>query len=696
MSQSALIFRHRPTLPMVHQDESAECGHACVVMISNYWGHDLDLCALRRFHSTSNRGTTLLDLTRLFERLGFITRALHVPLEALKQVRHPVLLHWNMNHFVVLKRVGKKHLIIHDPAQGVRRIGWDEVSRQFTGVMLEVERAENFAKIRARSKLTMSGILQTVHGLSPILGYVMLLSIALECCHLLNPMLMQYVTDSVIGLSEMSNLALIALLFSMVALLQFFTEYLRSNLVIYLSTQLTVQFSANVVRHILKLPLAFFEKRHKGDIQSKFQSIDHIQKKLSTDFISSILDGIMVLITLFVMLVYSRTLTLVVILALGLGLLIKLGSYRHLSKQTETSLQQHATALTFFLETLQSVLSIKSFQKERERFNIWRNSYIRSLNADIKISKIALIYRIADQLLAQLEYITVVCLGAYFVLENQFTLGMLVAFLAYRMAMVNKAQSLMRYLIDYKLIALQLRRLGDLVLQSPEEISTGIGQRSTTQGALSIHHLSFQYQADTRYIFKRVSLEVAAGEKLAIVGPSGCGKSTFLKVLMGLLAKSEGDLIIDGIPLSDFGMKNFRDMTASVMQDDTLMSGSILENIAFFDEVIDLEKVYRVATLACIHEVIQQLPMRYETRLGDMGSMLSGGEKQRLLLARALYREPKILFLDEATSHLDKQYERQINQALKALAVTQIIVAHREETIKMADRVVNFLELNHA
>ena len=682
-------FKSAAKLPLILQDEITECGHACIVMISNFWGHDLDLPAVRRISKPSQQGVSLLTLKNLCENLGFTTRALSVPLDEIKKIKTPAILHWDMNHFVVLKQVNKKSVIIHDPALGIRRCSSEEFSKSFTGIVLEIQKSDDFKKISEKSKLTLLDLLKTAKGINAYIGLLILLSLTIEILNLLNPLFMQYVTDDVIRSSNMSNLYSIAAVFILLILIQVFTEYIRGNMVIYLTNNLNEQFSSNVVKHLLRLPLEFFEKRHKGDIQSKFQSIDHIQKKISTDFVNAILDGLMIIINLAVMMIYSSLLTMIVMIALFSCLAIRYLSYYSLKKETESSVVQHAKVASVFLETLQAIVPIKSFSKERVRFNTWRNCYVNSLNADIKVARLNLLYSTGNQLLFHIEPIVVVCIGVSLVLSNQFSVGMLIAFLSYRLLLVNKASSLLQNLVDYKLISIQLRRLGDLLFQEPEVLGTETGGLKEKLGSLTIKNISFRYNLNETYILDNLSLTIQAGEKVAIIGPSGCGKSTLLKIMMGLLRCTGGDIYIDDVSINDFGLINYREMTASVMQEDSLLSGSILENISFFDESLDLERVYAAAKLACIHDSIIQFQMGYETLVGDMGSTLSGGQKQRILLARALYKKPKILFLDEATSHLDVENERRINDSLKSLAITQIMIAHRKESIQMADRVID-------
>ena len=689
MTSKVLSFSNKKKLPMIFQDERSECGAACVAMISDYWGHRLDLYTIRCQTETSNRGSTLSDISGLLEGLGFITRPLRISLDALSLIRCPAILHWDMNHFVVVKQVNKKYVVIHDPALGVRYCRWEEVSQSFTGIVLEVEKSSDFQAIRHQHKLTLSSLVKTIRGINTFVALLVLLSFAIEGLNLLNPLFIQYVADDVIGYSEKSNLYVISFGFLLLVIMQIFAEYLRGHMVVYVTHHLTEQFSSNIVRHILKLPLSFFEKRHKGDLQSKFQSIEHIQRKISTDFVTTVLDGFMIVINGVVMLMYSPLLTAIVVSSLFLFFSVRYTSYHQLRQQSSASVHQHAKAMTVFLETLQGIIPIKSFLKERVQFDVWRNSYIDALNADIQVAKKNVLYQIINHFLFHVEYLMVVCVGALLVLSHRFSLGMLMAFLSYRLLLVNKSVSFIQNVFDYKLIAIQLNRLSDILFQPPETISGGVGLPMKTKGTLALAQVSFQYHPNEKAILHNITICIHAGEKVAIIGRSGGGKSTLLKVMMGLLDKTSGLIEIDGMALETFGLKNSRELTAAVMQDDALLSGSIMSNIAFFDENIDPDRVYRVAKIASIHDDICRLPMGYETWVGDMGSTLSGGQKQRILLARALYKEPKILFLDEATSHLDVDNERKINQSLSELQMTQIVIAHRKETIHMADRVID-------
>lgn len=693
MSRQLLQWtRHKlRVLPVVMQNEIAECGHACIAMVSGFWGNQLSLAQLRQQHRPSLQGITLRQMQVLLHQYGFSARPLRVALTELAYVRTPAILHWNMNHFVVLKKVKKHGCLIHDPALGARYCTMNEVSNSFTGVVLEVSPGAMVLPIPMPSKLSLLDVIKNSVGLPSLLMSILLLSLCLELFSLANPCLMQYVIDHVVASNDLTQLWHLVWGWLLLTSGHALTEWLRARTTLLLSMQLTEQLSTWCMRHLLRLPSEFFAARRRGDIQSKMRAVDEIQRKLGTDFIPTLLDGVMAVCNWVVMYWYSPLLTALVSAALIVYSMLRFGAYYVLKQQTTRSIQQHANVASVFLETLNAITAIKLYLKESLRFNQWHNGTIEALNADIRIAKNRIMLQISQQWLFGLEQIAVVCFAAKAIMANQFSLGMLLAFLGYRQLLVNKTLSFMQHVVDYRLLGIQLQRLSDIVLHPPEIMPPASGSSVLVTGQLDLQHVSFRYDAFAPWIVQELDLTVQAGEKVVLVGPSGCGKSTVLKIMMGLIQPTHGELRIDGQSLTEFGASHYRQIVGCVMQDDVLLSGSILDNICFFDEEVDYDWVYTVAHWCGIHDTIRRFTMGYETLVGDMGSSLSGGQKQRILLARALYKKPKILFLDEATSHLDADNERAINGILTTLNITQVSVAHREETIKMADRVIQLI-----
>lgn len=674
---------------MIHQTEVAECGLACLVMIASYHGYQTDLLTLRRQFGFSSRGSRLSDLMDLSSRIHLLSRAVKLDLNELRHLRLPCILHWDMNHFVVLKKVRGRTILIHDPAIGVVRYSMKEVSSHFTGVALELTPAVDFEQIKNRTTLFLSDLWSSITGLKLPLFQVVLLSVALEIFSLLSPLLMQLIVDDVIVTRDFQLLYLIAIGLGLLALTQGVTSYIRSWIILFLSNVLNIQLVANLANHLFKLPLAFFEKRHLGDILSRFGSLGSIQSKLSTDFVEGIVDGIMVLATLAVMLVYSPILTGIVAASLALYVATRAALYPTLKRLNQESLVVSAKESSFFMESIRSIVPLKIFVKEIQRENLWKNYYAEKLNVGIKVSKWGLIYRVINQIIFGVEYIAILLIGAGSVMTGTFTIGMLMAYISYRQQFVGSAISLIDKVVSYRLISVDLERVADIALTAPELRSDSYPQTSREiTGQFLIKDLSFRYSEQEPYLFNHLNFSIEPGESIALVGPSGCGKTTLIKLLMSLLSPSQGEILIDGLDMTKIGLKHYRSQIAAVMQEDILLSGSIAENISFFDSEGNQERIVACARIAAIHEEIIQMPMAYNTLVGDMGSTLSGGQKQRILLARALYSHPKILFLDEATSHLDTPNEYRVNQQLRELRMTRILAAHRQETIDSADRVI--------
>jgi ATP-binding cassette, subfamily B, bacterial CvaB/MchF/RaxB len=685
-----LQFSFGKKLPMIHQAEVAECGLACLAMIASYHGYDTDLLTLRRQFSISLKGSRLQDLIDLGNKLNLLSRAVKLNLEDLKYLKTPCILHWDMDHFVVLKKVRGNKVTIHDPAIGVVKYKMSEVSKHFTGVAMEMSPAVDFEKKTNRTKLFLSDLWKSVTGLKLPLIQIVLVSLALEVFALISPLFMRFIIDDVIVSKDVPLLYILAIALAMLSLIQYVTGYVRSWIVLFLSSVLNIQLVANLVRHLFKLPIDFFQKRHMGDIVSRFGSMGAIQTKISTDFVEGLVDGFMVIPTLAMMLIYSWVLTSIVFAALVIYILIRMALYSTMRRMSQESLIASAKENSIFMESIRAILPLKIFGKESQRENIWQNCYADKLNTGIRISKLGLIYNFFKQLLSGSEYVIILLLGAKFVMSGNFTIGMLMAYFSYRQQFVDKAISMVNKVFDYKLISLDLERVADIALADPEQETVGDAEAaSAINGNMKVKDLAFRYSEQDPYVFKNISFEIKAGESVAIVGPSGCGKTTLLKVLMRLVLPSAGEILIDDMDINRFGLRNYRSQIAAVMQEDTLLSGSIAENICFFDTKPDYDRIYGCAAVAAIHEEIVQMPMSYQSLVGDMGTTLSGGQKQRVLLARALYSQPKILFLDEATSHLDHNNENIINQHVKQIGITRIIVAHRQETVSIADRIID-------
>lgn len=691
-----LNFTGRRKTPLVLQTEAAECGLACLAMIAGHYGHDIDLTSLRQRHSLSLKGATLDDLIRIAEQLHFVPRPIKLELEELPQLWLPAILHWDFNHFVVLVSATPRSMLIYDPAQGVRRLSPEETSRHFTGVAMELEPDEAFTPKRERRNIRLRQLTGPLPGLGGAVTQLFLLAAALEILAVTSPFFLQWVVDHALVANDRDLVAILGLGFLLLGIFKVAITVFRAWVVLVLGTNLNLQLFTRLFRRLLSLPMEFFEKRYLGDIVSRFESLEVIQRTLTSSLIEALVDGLMAIATLGMMALYSISLTLIVLLAALLYGLLRSVLYQPLRQAQEEHIVRAAKQQSNFIESVRGVQSLKLFNRQLYRQTRYHNLTVESFNAHIRIQQLQMLFRASNETLFVLENIAVIWLGALQVLDTHFTVGMLFAFLAYKQQFITRIVGLIEKGIDLKMLGLHTERVADIALTDPEPISGQPLVCGDTILATDIEviDLGFRYADSEPWILRHLNMKITAGESVAIIGPSGCGKTTLLKLLLGLLTPCEGEIRISGISLAQLGLQRYREMIGTVMQDDHLFAGSISENISFFDPRPDFDWIDTCARRAALAEDIEQMPMQYNTLIGDMGTVLSGGQKQRLLLARALYRRPKILFLDEATSHLDGVREQSVNEAIRHLELTRVIVAHRQETIAMAGRVISLAEEN--
>ncbi|CAK16774.1 peptidase domain-containing ABC transporter [Pseudomonas entomophila] len=676
-------------LPVILQVEAAECGQACLAMIAAFHGQVHDLPSLRQKLSPSMKGATLKQLMAMGAQLGLASRPLRLELEALEQLKLPCILHWNFNHFVVLKEVGPRWVTLHDPARGVCRLTRQAVSEAFTGVALELWPHSDFQLGETKTPLPLRRLLGRVQGFGGVLGHVLALGAALEVCMILTPFFLQTVIDKVLVSADRDLLAVLALGFGLLLVAQQALSLARSWALMYLGTLLGSQWQINVFNHLVRLPVAYFERRHLGDIVSRFGSLKAIQRTLTTSFIEALLDGVMTVVTLTLMFLYSPPLALIAVAAMLLYALARWAWFGPLRRASEEELVRAARQQSYFLETMRGVRTLKLFARQEQRATVWGGLLVDEINAGLRPQKLQLFYRAFNGLLFGTVTLLVIWLGARQVIEGVFSAGMLIAFNAYKDQFNGRVAGLIDKLVDVVMLRLHGERLADIVLQQAEGRGGLVDvPPDSPVPRLEVRQLRFRYSDHEPWVLDGLSLTVEPGESLAIVGPSGCGKTTLLNVMLGILPPVEGQVLLDGEPVDANNLDRLRSISATVLQDDVLFAGSIGDNISFFASDVDQAWVEQCARLAAVHEDIVRMPMAYNTLVGDMGTVLSGGQKQRILLARALYRKPRLLFLDEATSHLDIQRENAVNQALQTLNITRVIVAHRPDTIRSAQRVV--------
>jgi ATP-binding cassette subfamily B protein RaxB len=672
---------------VVLQAENAECGLACIAMLCSHHGRSESLSELRRRFPVSLTGASLKRLITVSGALGFSSRAVKCDIDELPRLDVPCLLHWNMDHYVVLQKASRKTFTVLDPARGLRKLSTGEISRHFTGVALELTPAPHFEKRKARERVELRDLWSRSSGLFRVLMQLFLLTLLLQAFGLIMPIANQLVIDDAIGRGDRDLLLSVIVGFGLFALMQSAIELLRGYIQLYAGQRLSLQLTGNLIRHMLRLPIEFFERRHVGDILSRYGSLTPVQDFLTSGITGVLLDAIMVVPAGIIMFMYAPLLSAVVIAGVLLVLIVEVATFGRSRRYMDDFLSLSAKTQSLFLETIRAVRAIKLAGRESERHVTWQNALTDQQNLSFRQSAFNLWGGTGFGFTMSLQGLLLLYLGAIEVIGGHLSLGMLIAFQSYAGQFATRTRSLLSQFFAFRMLGLHLERLSDIVHAAPENGVADVPLLvRPLKGEIEIRKLDFRYSPQDPWILRNVNLHVAAGERVVFVGPSGGGKSTLLKVLTALYSPVEGDLLVDGVPLAAYGVRVFRDQIGVVMQDDQLLSGTIADNVAFSDSQINMERVEEVCRRAHIHDEIIRLPMGYYSLIGDMGSTLSGGQKQRVLLARALYRQPRILFMDEGTANLDVGLEDRILADLGASGITQIMVAHRQAVVEFADK----------
>lgn len=655
-------------------------------MIATYLGAPTDLTKLRREHEISLKGATLKNIVRVCTGMGLSTRAVTCEISELGKLRTPCILHWRFNHFVVLKSVRDDHVVIHDPAKGVIREPLESAGDSFTGVALEIVAAPGFRKTRQPLQLKLTGLISRDANLSRKFVAGLLLALICEVLLLASPFYLQVIIDQVLSKGDYLLLHTLAVAFCLLLVFHVTANAMRQLTFQYLSHVTVFDTSTRVLQKLLRLPIRYFRSRELGDIQHKVQSLTRVQNFIVHSIPTLILDVMFVALLVGLMTLYEPMLTLLMVATLALWSAWRAAIFATNLRLSADIAQAESSVQTHFLETLRSVQSIKAANGESARESEWCNLFANATNARLRVGNLRIIDGAVRQLLFQGARITAIYLLAKSALGGQLSIGMISAFVAYLGMFTTRACGIVDCVLEYKLLEVPLSRLSDIVF-SEEEPVTGVGDQCVI-GDVELRDVTFSYARDDPAILKNCCARIPANGFTAIVGASGSGKSTLLQLIAGNEVPTSGELIFGGQPARHWCTRALRSKMAVVFQDDTLLKGSVAENIALYDHDIDRKRMRAAARDACIAKDIESLPMAYETRIGDLGSALSRGQVQRILLARALYRQPQLLLLDEATSGLDSASEKRVIATLVDLKATKIVVTHSEMMLQVADNVL--------
>lgn len=679
----------RRRVPQILQMSAVECGAACLAMILSYYGYKTSIAEIRERCGVGRDGVSAHSIVRAARDFGLRVRAISLQKNDFRDVKLPAIVHWQFEHFLVVERWKPNRVDIVDPATGRMRVTAEEFDQGFTGVVLLFEPGVHFQRQRMRSQTNIRAYVASWLYQAPwTLLQILSASALLQLFGLGVPILTKIMVDRIIPAHQLSVMMILGL--GMVVLLgtQLVTMLLRALLLVYLQARVDMSMMLGFFEHLLSLPLGFFQQRASGDIIARMNSNTLIRETLSNQLISTVLDGSFVLVYVLILFWQSQAFGLLALAIGGLQVALLLGTTRPLRELSMRELIAQGRSQSYVTEVLGGIVSLKAAGAEQRAFQHWSNLLFEQFNVSVRRNTLSSLIDTALRLLQSLAPLVLLWIGTLQVLNGSLGIGTMLALNALAMAFFMPLASLVSNGQKLQLVRSYLERLVDVMEADPEQNTRLVQQPPRLSGQIQLNNVSFRYAAQSPDVLKHVHLTIEAGQKVAIVGRTGSGKSTLGKLLLGLYTPTQGEVLYNGIPLHELNYQAVRAQFGTVMQEATVFSGTIRQNIAFNDPEMGLEDIARAARMAGLHDDIMSMPMGYETYISEQGSALSGGQRQRLALARALAHTPVLLLLDEATSSLDTVTEHTVEQNIASLACTQIIIAHRLSTVRNADRIL--------
>jgi len=683
--------------PLVEQAEEMDCGAACLAMICKHYSIPMTLGKLREMANVTTAGATLDSLARVGDTLGFSTRGVQCTYESLLGFQLPFIAHWEGYHYIIVYGVSKSHVWVADPAIGFKKMAVEEFERGWSGTCLVFTPGQDMVQLAA----TRSPWIRFVGYLKPykkILMHIFLATFVIQVLGLVPPLIIQNILDGVI---VHQNVNLLHLLIAGLIISNLFTQLMstiRSFLAGFMVRNLDFAMMSHFFKHTMSLPFSFFAKRKTGDILARFQENQTIRAFLTESTITTLLNLLMVFIYFTIMFLYNFKLTMVLIafiipiIALTVIVTPKVKNYAREAFTASTDAQ------AFLMEALGGVETVKGMGIERPVRLKWERKYTKALEVQYRAQSFNIWISLTGQILNAATTIAVLWVGTSLVLSRELSIGQLIAFNALMGSVLAPLMGLVGLWNLLNDAGVAMERLGDVLDMEPEQKPQDLPTRVVLpdlQGEIKLDGVYFRYGGeDTAYVLENISLDIKPGELVAIVGRSGSGKTTLAKLLVGFYMPTEGKIIVDGYDMNVIDKDYYRAQVGYVMQSNLLFSGTIAENIASGEESPDRRRIEEVAKMADAHAFITKLPLGYEQVVGERGMGLSGGQIQRLCIARALYHDPRLLVFDEATSALDTQSESNImgnmHEILKGR--TAVVIAHRLSTIMRADKILVLFE----
>ncbi len=704
--------------PYIEQQSVSDCGPTCLAMIAQYWGQRYAIPQLRELCNVGRSGAQLQQLAKAAEAIGFQARPVRSSWNYLAKLRSPWIAHWDGEHYVVVYPSGGSKVLVADPAGGQKKFSPKVFQQHWTGYALLLEPTSEFHQQKPEATQSLSQFSGLLVRESGVLGQIIAITLLAQVFGLVAPMFTQIILDEVVVQKSLSALHVFAIGALMFGIWRVGLMSVRQYLLDYFANRLDLTLMSGFMRHTLRLPLKFFEDRHVGDILTRIQENSKIQQFLIRQAVSVWLDAAMAIVYIGLMFYYNAKLALLVMAMIPPFAILTLVATPFMKRISRSMFKAESEETSLSVEMMSGIATLKSTASEQDLRWRWEERLVNLLNQRFRYQKLSNNVNLTGGMIQTIASTALLWYGAMLVIQGQLTIGQFVAFNILIGNVLSPLLAVVGVWDEFQEVLIAIERLNDVFSATPEDVRSSskkiIGFTSnsasntgdsnaqscvplaqtlmpTIVGEVRFDRVVFAYDGlEEDPTISNLSFTVNPGQTVAIVGRSGSGKSTLIKLLQGLYLPTKGRILIDGYGTDQVSPKSLRSQLGVVPQDCFLFSGSIAENIQLYRPDYALDHITHAAKLAEAHAFIQELPLGYQTKVGERGANLSGGQRQRVAIARALLGDPAMLILDEATSALDTESERRFQQNLDRISRdrTTFIIAHRLSTVQRADLIL--------